>query len=59
MPTYPSDTSEVIQDHSEDQQLVIEMYEERLGRPLTPEELLKISTMFNSEVGEDPFLSTE
>lgn len=59
MPTYPSDTSEVIQDHSEDQQLVIEMYEERLGRRLTPEELSKISMMFNSEVGEDPFSFTE
>jgi len=49
---FPSDNEEEIQDHSEDKQLMIELQEEKLGRPLNPQELFEISRMFDSEVGE-------
>jgi hypothetical protein len=49
---FPSDNEEEIQDHSEDKQLMIELWEEKLGRRLNPQELFEMERMFNSKVGE-------
>jgi hypothetical protein len=59
MPAFPADMTGDTGDTSEDLQLVIQMYEEKLGRPLTVEEHFKISTMFNANIGGNASILTE